>query len=114
MRAQFYILSVVIISLTIVTFAVGILEAPPSSPSPRETSFILNNLQAEAELAFSTGMRQGRVKATFEEFTQKTESELAKEMVSLKWDYTISSAKIDVSLTMKTSNTIVTDHWILS
>lgn len=114
-RAQFYILSIVIIVATIVTFAVGVLELS-SAPhaSPHETSFILHNLQSEAQQAVSIGKSRNDLENVFKSFTETTESELAKEMISVDWNYTLTSSAVDATLTIKSGTTIVTDSWAIS
>lgn len=114
MRAQFFILSVVIIIITIVTFATGILETTSPSFIPRQEGFLLNNLESEAEQAFIVGKSRNTLETTFREFTETTKEELARDGISLDWDYTLSSGKIDAQLTLKTGDTTITDSFTLS
>jgi len=113
MRAQFYILSIVILVAIIVTFGVGMLETPTSDYAPDQIQFLLNNLESEAQTAFEIGKARNNLEATFENFVETTEAELAKEQISVDWDYSLSSTEIEATLTLKSGNTIVTDSWTI-
>ena len=103
MRAQFYLLSIVIIAITITNIAAYVLQSQPSGfePLAQDIDFLVNNLEAEAKTAYTRG--------TLTSYFDKTEEELGGEFLAVGWERNATL----VTLTLKTEKTIFEDTFSL-